>query len=885
MYLKSNKNKLALLFAFICMMIIRVVQTKLDSWQAIDKGGTANVIAVNDKALLMISTRNSLSIMYDDAGFHEIQPTGASDVDVNDDNDIWMTTKDYHIHFRIGVTSNNLKGTGWVHANGGLSGITTGRYGLVFGHNANREGHMRTGIIPSNHFGASWVSTPGYGIVAESCGKLICYITTANKHLFTSGEMDYIDSPTMRNDWIKISDNVLDVSAYGDRTLWILTKDKEVFEATNISSDIQAIKWVLRAPSSHQFKDIAVTDKIAFTIGDDNHIYVLTGCPIFDFEDNDISNWKQTGAAFAIQPVVSVTTYGVIGTPGKVGHLFIDTASARKDYTMPESSYAGHAPVGTLTSPYFQIQTNMLHFKIGGGNHPYNYVSLLIDDIETFNSSGRGQSTSGTKGKMAMSRYWWDVTKYKGKCGKLRIYDKSNPNWGFTMFDDLRAAPPCLNGMNVTLNNLQRSNQVNVGDVIKFSLKLYGFYTSKIRPLNITISFPMVNKNPLAYIENVKLSTHCFSNVTLIRIPTLSDSGYMHTLKVSLGNLLSDGELQIEARGYDHEDITVVYYQHTIMNITVDFLGEYVKTFNQNITVYWPYRKLAKLEVQKRMIGIKEYYIGDNITLNMTFKHNSTHSFETATRVLIKLHTPPYMSFLSVSEEQKTIHHVSILSQTDTQHTFKIQEILVGERQTFLFTFSIKGNSKWNLIPGKILDGHILVDFISYCPRPHCLNKFENDTEVDLVYTNTFHDFSFSYHAQSKKSDLNSFYTKIMGNDKLFVCGVHTKQNDVHSCNCYFAQRNSGTWYSLPLLLSNISYYDSATKEIFGTSTIGPNIKLYGKGFRLHQILTPQQWNDVIIKSGQFIKSSTVFLANSAMSMLPKLKFDNVQLQWQCCKK
>ena len=865
------------------MMITKVVQSKLDSWQAIDKGGTARVIAVNDKALLMISTTNSLSIMYDDVGFHEIQPTGARDVDINDDNDIWMTTFDYHIHFRSGVTTNDLKGTRWVHADGGLSGITTGRYGLVFGHNSNGEVHRRTGIIPNNHFGVSWEAVTGYGAVSESCGKLTCYITTANKKLFTSGEMDYIDSPTMRNNWIIMSDNVLDVSAYADKTLWILTKDKEVFEATNISSDFQNIKWVLRAPSLRLFKDIAVTDKIAFAIGDDNYIYVLTGCPIFDFEDNDISYWNQTGTAFAVQPVVSVTTYSVSGTPGKVGHLFIDTASTRKDYTMPESSYAGHVPVGTLTSPYFQIQTDVLHFKIGGGSHPYNYVSLLIDDMEKFKSSGRGRSTSGTKGKMAMSRYWWDVTKYKGKCAKLRIYDKSSPSWGFTLFDDLRASPPCFSSMNATLNNSQHTTQVNVGDVIKFSLKLYGFYTSKTRPLNITVSFPMINKNPLAYIENVKLLTHCYSNVTLIRLPKLSDSGYMHTLEVSLGNLLSDGELQIEARGYDHEDIKAVYYQHTILSVTVDYLGEYLKTFNQNITVYWPYRKLAKLEVQKRIMGVKDYHIGDNITLNMTLKHNSTHSFETATRVLIKLHIPPYMSFLSVSEEQKTIHHASILLQTDTQQTFRIQEILLGERQTLLFTFSIKGDSKWNLKPGKILHGHILVDFISYCPRPHCGNKFENDTEVTVMYTNTFHDFSFSYHAQSKKSDPNALYTKIMGNDKLFVCGVQTKQNDLHCCNCYFAQRNSGTWYSLPLLLSNISYYDSATKEIFGTSTIGPNIKLYGKGFRLHQILTPQQWNDVTAKSGQFVKS--VCLVDSAMSMSLKLKFDKVQLQWQCCKK
>lgn len=868
------------------MTLTKVVQSKLDSWQAIDRGGTANVIAVNDKALFRISTTNSLGIMFDDFGFHEIEATQAGDVGVNDDNDIWMTTAtDHYVRYRIGVTTNNLKGTGWALPTGLLTGITTGRYGLVFGHERHGMMFMRTGIIPTNRLGVTWALQGGSNAVSASCGKYVCYIVNAAKRLYTSGEMDHVDSPRMRNEWINMSDNVLDVSAYGDKTLWKITTDKEVFEATDVSSDFQSIKWVLRAPSLHQFKDIAVTDKIAFAVGSNNYIYILTGCPIFDFEDNDISYWNQTGTAFAVQPVVSVNRYGAIGTPGKVGHLFIDTASARKDYSMPESSYAGHVPVGTLTSPYFQIQTDMLHFKIGGGSHPYNYVALVIDDMEKFKTSGRGKSYDGTKGKMAMGRYWWDVTKYKGKCGKLRIYDQSNTkiSRGFTMFDDLRASPPCLSRMDVTLNNMQHSNQVNVGDIIKFSLKLHGFYTSKTRPLNITVAFPLLNRNPLAYVEDIKLSTHCYSNVTFIRSPRVSDSGYMHMLKVSLVNLLSDGELQIKARGYNHEDIKLALYQQTRMSITVDFMAEYVKVFHQDVTVHWPNRKLAKLEVQKRIIGMKDYHIGDNITLNMTFNHNSTHSNQTATRVLIKLHIPPYMSFLSVSEEQKTIHQVLVQSQTDTQQIFRIKEILLDKRQTLLFTFAIKGDSKWNLKPGTILHGHILVDFISYCPRPDCLNKFENTTEVVFINTNTFHDFSFSYHDQTKQRNPNAVYTKIMDNNILIVCGVYKTWNGPPHCNCYFAQRNSGTWYSLPSLLSNISYYDSTKEEIFGTSTIGPKIKLYGEGFRLHQILTPQQWNDVIVKNGQFLKSSSVSLTDNDMSS--KIKFDNAQLQWQCCKK
>ena len=884
-FLLLYDKKLApfILLTFMHILIIAQVQSEIDSWQAIHRGGTSAVIEVNSKALYSVSTTNSLSLMSDDSGFHTMDPAYVKDVAVNDDYGVWIVRKNDDIFYRKGVKPGNLKGDEWRQAPGALDGITTGQYGLVLGHTSGRKVYSRTGISANNHFGIDWELHSVTGFVDESCGKLACFSINAQNTLFTTGKVDNTDSLKVQTGWIQLSDNVSDVSAYGEKTLWKLTTNKEAWEAVAISNDFKMIQWTQRGRSSHLLKGIAATDKMAFAIGSDDGIYVLTGCPIFDFEDNDISHWNQTGTAFAVQPVVSFSFYTVAGKPGKVGHRLIDTVSSRKDYNMPENSdhYAGGTPVGTLTSPYFQIQTKMLHFTIGGGSHPYNYVSLVIDNIEKFNSSGISARYHGAKEDMATGRFWWDVTMYKGRCAKIRIYDQSSTFWGFTMFDDLRASPPCLDGMNVTLHNINHNNTVVVGEIIKFSLKLQGFYTSKMRPLNMTISFPLLNKNPLAYIEKVSLSTRCHSNVSLIRNSTFSESGHRHKLKLSLVNLLSDGELEIEARAYDHEDLKAVHHE-TIMSITVSFLDEYRKMFRNNVTVQWPHRKLAKLIVQREILGNKEYHVGENITLNMTFTHNNTKSLQTASNILIKIHIPPYISFMSVSEEHHISHRVSILSQKDTKQTFKIKEILLGEKQVLLFTFAIKGDSKWNIKRGKIIQGHILVDFISYCPRPDCLNQFENATEVDLTYTNTAHAFRFSYHEQAKQTEYNAAYTKVTDNDISVICGPYQNRKMFYGSNCYFAQRNGIAWHSLSPLLSNVSCYDPVKKEIFGTSSIGPYIRLHGERFKLHQMLTPQQWNDVILASGQMLQPSIDTKAYRAKQ--PKLNFHDRHFQWQCCE-
>ena len=85
----------------------------------------------------------------------------------------------------------------------------------------------------------------------------------------------------------------------------------------------------------------------------------------------------------------------------------------------------------------------------GGGPKATNYVALLVDDEEKRTASGGSKIFEAFGKKYTMARMWWDVTEFKGKCAKVKIVDTSaeaSNDWGFTMFDDLRSAPPCYQG-------------------------------------------------------------------------------------------------------------------------------------------------------------------------------------------------------------------------------------------------------------------------------------------------------------------------------------------------------------------------------------------------------------------------------------------------------
>ena len=54
-----------------------------------------------------------------------------------------------------------------------------------------------------------------------------------------------------------------------------------------------------------------------------------------------------------------------MGTIGNTGTWHINTHCAQS--SIGTSVIQGDGPVGTLTSPLFQIRTEMLHYLVGGG--------------------------------------------------------------------------------------------------------------------------------------------------------------------------------------------------------------------------------------------------------------------------------------------------------------------------------------------------------------------------------------------------------------------------------------------------------------------------------------------------------------------------------------
>eukprot|EP00112_Aurelia_sp_Birch-Aquarium-sp1_P013477 Seg2862.2 transcript_id=Seg2862.2/GoldUCD/mRNA.D3Y31 product="hypothetical protein" protein_id=Seg2862.2/GoldUCD/D3Y31 len=462
----------------IFVRLLVCIKAEIDTWQSVNRGGAVTVIATNDKAVYEITTAADLAVMHDDNGFVNTIAVETKDVSVNGDYGIWIAKTHGGMQYRISTSSSNVIGTGWNVINGIAAGVVTGRYGLMFHFNSiPGDLYARTGITSGLHQGRGWKKVYGHQIKKAACAKQVCFIVADHNSLHISRKFQGIDSPPMDEDWVYAQGDTSDISAYGDSILWRLDGSGGAWQAINVFDDVfNKIRWERRDYQTSNLKDIAVTDKVQFAVGKDNGLLVLTGCPIFDFEDNDLSKWVQTGTAFAQQPVVSQQTF--YNRPsGKVGDRLIDTFSGRKNYGMPENAPEAtitNTPTGTLTSPMFQIRTDMLHFVIGGGSPPNNYVGLYIDDSEKLQGAGRSKDHWGPTGARRASRYWWDVTSYKEKCAYLKIVDQGTTNYGHSIFDDLRGSPPCFKRMDVSLTRLNHDGNVRVGQMITDVLTLKG---------------------------------------------------------------------------------------------------------------------------------------------------------------------------------------------------------------------------------------------------------------------------------------------------------------------------------------------------------------------------------------------------------------------------
>jgi hypothetical protein len=134
-----------------------------------------------------------------------------------------------------------------------------------------------------------------------------------------------------------------------------------------------------------------------------------------DFEGDDFAPWEAEGKAFADGPTIAAfpNQQPVSGFAGK---KLVNSYAANDNLT------------GTLTSPEFTIDRNVVRFLIGGGSFQgKTCVNLLVD--------GKVVRTAVGKNREKLDPHEWDVTEFAGQRAVLQIVDQQKGGWGHVNVD------------------------------------------------------------------------------------------------------------------------------------------------------------------------------------------------------------------------------------------------------------------------------------------------------------------------------------------------------------------------------------------------------------------------------------------------------------------
>lgn len=159
-----------------------------------------------------------------------------------------------------------------------------------------------------------------------------------------------------------------------------------------------------------------------------------------DFESGDIRGWTKSGNAFDYQPTFGdnpeVRNRESSNHQGKWWIGGFEKYQGKPN--QKPGDLHGDKPTGTLTSDPFVIRGDIISFLIGGGNHPWNELdgtgstcaNLLVNDKIVRTATGSNLET--------MSRYVWDVSRFKNKSAVIQLVDANSSGWGHLNFDDIR---------------------------------------------------------------------------------------------------------------------------------------------------------------------------------------------------------------------------------------------------------------------------------------------------------------------------------------------------------------------------------------------------------------------------------------------------------------
>ncbi|MEU1464664.1 GH32 C-terminal domain-containing protein [Streptomyces sp. NPDC005727] len=140
-----------------------------------------------------------------------------------------------------------------------------------------------------------------------------------------------------------------------------------------VDGDPHNIKWVLvvninpggiAGGSAAQYF-IGDFDGKKFTAEDKGTYTPPTGTVVQDFEGTNFGTWTTTGTAFGDGPA----------TGALVGQGTVDGFDGKG---LANSFHSGDGTTGTLTSPAFTVDSPYLNFKVGGGRHPHEPGTVLV---------------------------------------------------------------------------------------------------------------------------------------------------------------------------------------------------------------------------------------------------------------------------------------------------------------------------------------------------------------------------------------------------------------------------------------------------------------------------------------------------------------------------
>lgn len=139
--------------------------------------------------------------------------------------------------------------------------------------------------------------------------------------------------------------------------------------------------------------------------------------PVADFEGETYGDWKVEGDAFGKGPARG-TLPGQQEVSGYVGKGLVN------------SFLRGDSSTGTLTSPMFKIERDLINFKIGGGNQPgVECINLLVDGKVVRTATGRDDERL----------LWecWQLSDLAGKAASIQIVDHGTGGWGHINVDQI----------------------------------------------------------------------------------------------------------------------------------------------------------------------------------------------------------------------------------------------------------------------------------------------------------------------------------------------------------------------------------------------------------------------------------------------------------------